>query len=49
MKDLKETQTKDGLVSDYDNLLWKDSLAIAADRVEKEQNEGINNQGMYYR
>ena len=49
MKHLKETQTSDGLVSEYDGLLWKDSLAIAADRIEKEQNEGISNQGIYYR
>jgi hypothetical protein len=49
MKDLRESQANNGLVSGYDNLLWKDALAISAERVEKEQNEGINNQGMYYR
>lgn len=49
MKQLKETETRDGLVSQYDSLLWKDSLAIAADRIEKEQNDGVTTQGIYYR
>jgi len=52
IKDLKEKDTENGLVSEYDNLLWKDALAIAADKIEKEQSEGINNQvliGAYYR
>jgi len=42
IKDLKLNQF--GIVNEYDDLLWKDAMAIAADSIEKEQNEGgINN------
>ncbi|CAG7819322.1 unnamed protein product [Allacma fusca] len=45
-KELKAHDTVDGLCSQYDLSLWNDALAVAAQRIETEQGEGLGHRSV---